>query len=591
MMEPWWERYPHRLELEEKAFLEAGMRFHYDKEARGEGRLVMRVTTSHPLQPGEVELDVQFPRQYPYFPPTVTSEDLAFRRHQHPSANLLCLLANHGEEWRPASDTAASLIHQQLPKLARSATSSDFSDVAANEAHQGEPLTAFLDYENNSHVSVPPLEHDHDDTHGVLDLGVDHLLPFRGAVLRVANAKGDTVAEASDGLKNRYQRKKLQNLRGQWVRLANRPKSLDADQLIKEVKAEHPGLKHSWQTLPVQKNVAGPQVKRIDVLGLVFEDELSWRKYGYNWLIIISRRYDKPLPNGGYTVSTLVRSELESDNLYRERIPELVTLRHKKVAVFGLGSLGSVALTELARAGIGEIHALDGDLLEAGNSVRWATGRAYAGLAKAQALSEYLCEHYPHTRFYGYQVRIGAAPVRHIERDGDGGNFNEDEILQKMVGDADLILDASASIPLNQYLADMAAEQGIPYVWLSTTNGGWGGLVGRIVPEKTEGCWMCHLCGLNDQTIPLPMARPEDELVQPAGCMDPTFTGASFDIAEVSLMGVRLAVGTLCGNKDGTYPNPDWDLAIVDMRDEQGQHIPPQWRTYSLSAHHGCCGI
>jgi len=67
---------------------------------------------------------------------------------------------------------------------------------------------------------------------------------------------------------------------------------------------------------------------------------------------------------------------------------------------------------------------------------------------------------------------------------------------------------------------------------------------------------------LGDKAIPLP---PEDskELVQPAGCAAPTFTGAGFDIMEVVLTGVRLSVATLCSEDSNGYPGLDWDVGVL----------------------------
>ena len=82
-----------------------------------------------------------------------------------------------------------------------------------------------------------------------------------------------------------------------------------------------------------------------------------------------------------------------------------------------------------------------------------------------------------------------------------------------------------------------------------------------------------------------PREQPEDSgFMQAAGCAEPTFLGASFDLAEVVLEIVRTAIGTLSDQKDD-YPNSSWDIAVVNLRNKEGERIPPQWLTRDLPKH------
>jgi hypothetical protein len=97
---------------------------------------------------------------------------------------------------------------------------------------------------------------------------------------------------------------------------------------------------------------------------------------------------------------------------------------------------------------------------------------------------------------------------------------------------------------------------------------------------------MCLKYHLTSGDIKLP---PQDETggIQPRGCGDPTFTGGSFDLQNVSLAGVRLAISTLC-NAEGEYGNVSWNLAILEMVDGEGNPVVPVWRTYDLEIHPDC---
>ena len=95
-----------------------------------------------------------------------------------------------------------------------------------------------------------------------------------------------------------------------------------------------------------------------------------------------------------------------------------------------------------------------------------------------------------------------------------------------------------------------------------------------------------------DGTIPLPPSLQQDE-VQAVGCGDPTFTGAGFDLVEVSLNAVRLAIATLCSGHQGGYPEADWDVLTIAFRDEDGRLVPTQTIGHILKKHPACpsCGL
>lgn len=116
-------------------------------------------------------------------------------------------------------------------------------------------------------------------------------------------------------------------------------------------------------------------------------------------------------------------------------------------------------------------------------------------------------------------------------------------ILDELLSGIDLLYDATAELGVNHLMADLAAARGIPYISISTTAGAWGGLIVRIRPDDTRGCWLCLQHRLMDETIPSPPMDPRGG-VQPEGCANPTFTGTGFDVGEIALSGVRLAVST-----------------------------------------------
>jgi hypothetical protein len=76
--------------------------------------------------------------------------------------------------------------------------------------------------------------------------------------------------------------------------------------------------------------------------------------------------------------------------------------------------------------------------------------------------------------------------------------------------------------------------------------------------------------------------------IQPPGCGDITFTGAGFDLQQISLAGVRLAISTLCRGNENAYPDCAWDWAVLKLVNEHGIPIPPNWIAQPLIAHPDC---
>jgi hypothetical protein len=183
--------------------------------------------------------------------------------------------------------------------------------------------------------------------------------------------------------------------------------------------------------------------------------------------------------------------------------------------------------------------------------------------------------HYPYVRVRARHRRLGLVGPQ---------SPSDLEVRDELLDGVDLVYDAAAEVGIQHLLADLASERGIPYICVSSTPGAWGGLLIRVRPKEAEGCWVCSQLALGDRTIPPPPADPQGG-VQPAGCADPTFTGAGFDLVQVATAGVRLAVGTVSA---GAYPDVDWDVAVMSFRDAAGRVIAPRWETLPLARHPSC---
>jgi hypothetical protein len=92
---------------------------------------------------------------------------------------------------------------------------------------------------------------------------------------------------------------------------------------------------------------------------------------------------------------------------------------------------------------------------------------------------------------------------------------------------------------------------------------------------------------MTDGTIPTPPAAPSP-FVQPPGCSTPTFTGAGFDLDQISLHAVRVAAAALLGSAADSYPAPPYDVAVVSLRDPDGTPTLPKWTGHALIRHPSC---
>ncbi|MEX1171812.1 MAG: ThiF family adenylyltransferase [Chloroflexota bacterium] len=266
------------------------------------------------------------------------------------------------------------------------------------------------------------------------------------------------------------------------------------------------------------------------------------------------------------------------------RVPELRGLSERGVALFGLGALGAPAALEFARAGVGDLRVVDSDIVEAGNTVRWPLGMTAVGYFKAEAVLGFVSSNYPYTNVTGHGMRVGAPRLP-----TDDHQPSQLEMLNTILEGIDLVFDATAEPGVWHVLSDLAREREVPYVHVWATPGAWGGAVARVLPDRS-GCWVCIEHHYQDGTFAAPHSDPVGE-TQPAGCADPTFTGANFDLQFLSLLAVRTAVSTLSRGTSGAYPDTPWDVAVINLREPDGTPTV-EVHKYQLDPHPACrqCG-
>ncbi|HUR39753.1 MAG TPA: ThiF family adenylyltransferase [Verrucomicrobiae bacterium] len=572
-MAGWWERDPGRWASEQQALEQARIR--YEREPVAD---LMRLKLELELDGQRHRLIAHFPSDYPSFPPAVAAPDLALVRHQTPGSKMLCLLRRGGDEWQPGTDTLAGLLLSQLPHVFASQPGNE-AIAGDHEAHEGVPITGYITFDPGSFVGFPAYAFAALTPTGTFRAVLESVRPLRGTVFQVLDSHGQVIASADATAGPTFEERGLPIVTGRWIRLGTRPEMLDAKAYYALAAAEVPSLERpSWQALP------GGTGARVDLVALLFQDELAWQGWGGNVILVSKSHEPKAASEAQRKVLTRVnRAELESQQHYFVRDPAASGLQQGIVCQIGAGSVGSPAAKLMAQAGLGRLRLIDHDVLDAGNAIRWELGRGAAGYSKVQVLQSHLSQHFPYCRVGIAHARLGDASM--------AGTPEERQIQDLMFRDVSCLLDTSASVRVAHFLSEQARRRGIPYLWAHATNGAWGGLVGYAGPNQEDFCWECHLHYLNETQGPVPplAAAPEAEFVQPAGCMDPTFVGAQADLMEVSLMGARATLDAVL-HRVGAHAQRAhrWNLATLRLRDDHGRPQLPVWTPHTLAPHAAC---
>lgn len=561
----WPERHPGRLEFELEALERDGLEFALDEEERARGRLVLRGALA--VDDEEIPLNVVFPDNYPFFRPEVFAPSLSLGRHQNPHDKNLCLLPTNTAEWR-TTDTVAWLLSTQVPYLIRLVREGG-AKLEAAEVPQGEPASAYVPRLEGSSVLVPQaaLELPAEARAGVAYFSYGAGEPSRVALrvllrqLNVVRRAGGSrpAADADPPLQRRFTGPTIE---GRWMRLEE-PPGRDPEEYFKEAEAVQAG----YGSPPVQEVSDG----RVSVLGLVFREEVRQGVFEDAWVFGVRFQTDD-----GKAGAYLTKGDRYAPEDLTARIPMLAPLAQRRVALLGLGALGAPIALELARCQVGSLNVLDDDLVEAGTTVRWPLGLPAVGHDKTEILTSTIRSHYPRVEVEPFRLRLGRTSA-----EADPGTPDEHETLNRFLDGADLVIDATAELGVQQLVGHYARERGLTQVYVWATEGAWGGCVARCTPGSS-GCWHCLQLRLDDRSLAIPPFEPNGS-IQPRGCGSLTFTGASFDLLPVIAQTLRVAVATATG--EGTTE----DVSILRLRDDDGSPLQaPRWETFPLAVHPLC---
>ena len=214
-------------------------------------------------------------------------------------------------------------------------------------------------------------------------------------------------------------------------------------------------------------------------------------------------------------------------------------IARSRALVIGAGGLGCPAATYLASSGIGVLHWIDGDTVDATNLARQTLFTAKdIGRPKVVAGKERLSEISPTTRII------------------DVVAFADRAFLDDAVPQADVVLDCTDQWAVRQDINRACVRHGVPLVSAAAIE--WSGqLLGMDPAHKTDACYACVFD---------PSAAPDDAACGAFGVLAP-MVGAMGCLQAAQALIMLLARSAPDGNR------PAQKLWLLDMKEGSWQQI------------------
>ena len=574
----WHERFPDRYQREQDSLISLGVKFEIDNQLLKGGVISFdcelpaggKLNLDEPLK-----LKVVYPDLYPFFRPDVLAPDLDLPRHQNPHGKNLCLLPRDTTAWE-LDWTIGDLLSSQLKKVLIKGIVTDPNELKEDVEEQAEPVSEY--YGNLEFVALfdtsifKNLDPYNDEAVflGRIKIGLPNKASFPSslAVLKLTNPD-DGVSLAPKIVSQNYPR----NFEGFLYFIPEFISPYDSQfehKLLAAIKSSGRPFSAPGLSLKMEN-----KFELTGVIGLAFPEEIAPGVKGVGWMFVCLCRKNKKAGTFPLKVLNLNSSGKET------RVPKVRPLAGKTVSIIGLGAIGAPAAIELAKNGVSKLKLLDFDFLDPGNTIRWPIGLSEAGEKKTIALANFIQNNYPSTQVEVFNLRLGEPSNGSVE--------SQAEVLKRVLKDTSLILDSSVEGGIHSLVDYESKRTNIPYIIISATTGGFGGVVMRRIPDITQGCHVCLQFWFEDKEHPINFP-PEDKTgkAQIAGCGDITFTGSSFDLAEISLAAVRMAVSALCYSEESGYNLLPHDVGILSLVDENGLFDYPKWEMFKLEKHPNC---
>ena len=268
-----------------------------------------------------------------------------------------------------------------------------------------------------------------------------------------------------------------------------------------------------------------------------------------------------------YSAQTIDEKQFFGRGMFSEFI------RYKKIAIVGLGAIGSMVAESLARSGVTAIGLWDNDLVAPGNICRSTFRIQDIGQNKGQAIKNHLAEINPYVKIE--EIKVGGYwqyreyDVNYCKYMGgsfyDNVNYNSQEKAISMLADYDMIIDCTGSNELLHFISYAAPDKDI--VSLCITNHAKNLLMFSNRDGNPFELRKAYLSKIEQDT--------KNFYLEGTGCYSPTFLATNSSIAAL----VNMAVGRL---NEGVEAN---DLHSVILSYDKRGVIADQLCHYKLKEH------
>jgi hypothetical protein len=528
---------------------------------------VLRVVFDWPISDKEpIELAAVYPDTFPYMRPqvTITADPKTFpKRHCAPDGTL-CLIGRDTGLW-PPKITLAELLNTNLSKALFGATDED---------PQGEPNEVYWNNRSNlKNGSYLLIDSEwtvaaHNGGYAEVEYywNYSDKKPFINATIKKLwsdKPNGNLILQSEIKLPVQPRLGKRTAI-VKWKRLDSlTPLTGFGDDA------------NIWDQICFNEQSINEEGGRFNLSLTVQKTEVQHQIFGDAWIFSMVFR-----PHDGKSYNLKGQTKITSEKIlvptYRAgttdlgfRVPAVKKLSDAKLALFGLGALGAPLAIELARNGIKHLTLIEHDTVEPGNTVRWPLGASSWGKAKLATLEKHINAEYLATKIDTLNLFIGMPRLSQVDK-------NEAVIIDNIVANADIIVDAMASTAVTWLLADSCRKHKKAMLSLAATPSLKGGTVSCYHPNS--GCPVCREWAYEDGLFQRALgADDETTLEQPVGCAERTFSGASYDLQELSLEAMRMIVDLL-PEADAHNQSVVHTLALHDGN----KRIPPAWRINTL---------
>jgi molybdopterin/thiamine biosynthesis adenylyltransferase len=230
---------------------------------------------------------------------------------------------------------------------------------------------------------------------------------------------------------------------------------------------------------------------------------------------------------GRHTLDALEVARTDASVLRLRSGPDAPALSTKKVAIFGVGAIGSEIAVLLARSGVGELVLVDRDRLRPANMSRHAASGRTVGMPKPRAMAQTIREALSDVRVDTVETTLW-----------------EPSQIARLVAMSHLVIDATANRAYTDLLSRITADQAVPLVSAALHR---GGRIARVRVQVGDECPLWTRSEAHGVPEIPPQPGPLQAPTWETGCGAPVNNAPPVSVAAAAVLATRAALDVLSG--------------------------------------------